>query len=424
MQIRAIQSDNYFRNLKLKECDPKTDNCGIQETIEPELSIYSKGGSNIAFTGLFSPKKLAHIPTNFEKELSEQPMVLRTLYKKFFSKTGTVNLDLKLSPEAAANLKRICIIASGSSRNAAKMAQGYLEQVTGIPVYVSEASEFLLKGEDYLKPKEDLAVFVSQSGQTADTYMSFLDIKDSGVPTISLTNKVDSKLAKATDVHICIDAGDESAVAATKTVTSSIFSLYALGLKLRELKGGFIDHRVDELMMLVNAAREAVSDLSNVKKAAEIIAKADNVYIYSKGSGVGAAEEGALKLTETTKKRVIPGASGEALHGMFASIKAEDPVINIVTDYYKSTPYSMSVNNMDEIVSKRQVKNPIVIGTIDPSDKKKSYTYIDIPNNVNKHFRPLLATIRLQQLTNEVAKLLKINPDDGSGFLTKYRVNM
>lgn len=421
MQVHAIQSENYFRSLKLKECDPKTGDCGIQEKTEPELSIYSKGGSKIAFTSMFRPK---HVITSFEKEIAEQPMVLRNLYEKFFSKAGKINLDLKLTPEAAKDLKRLYIIASGSSKNAARMAQGYLEQVTGIPVYINEASEFLLKGNEYLKPKEDLAIFVSQSGNTADTYMSFKNAKENGIATISVTNYSDSKLAKETDDHINIQADTEHAVAATKTVTSSIFSLYALGLKLRELKGGSVMRRIDELKSLIVAVNNVVNRPEDVKEAANIIAKADNVYIYSKGSGVGAAEEGALKLTETTGKRVIPGASGEALHGMFASIQSEDPVINVITEYSHSAPYSMSVNNMDEIVSKRRVKHPIVIGEVAPSDKKKSYTYIDMPNDVNKYLKPLLATIKLQQITNEVTKILKINPDNGGGFLTKYRQNM
>ena len=117
------------------------------------------------------------------------------------------------------------------------MAQGFMEKMTGIPVFVHSASE-AMDNMKPLNPKEDLAIFVSQSGGTADTYATLEMAKKAGLKTFAITNNPDSKIAKAVDSHIFLEAGEEKAVAATKTVTSSILSLMLIGLNLGQIKTG------------------------------------------------------------------------------------------------------------------------------------------------------------------------------------------
>lgn len=390
-------------------------------------SVYSKGLHNLTFGA-----NIQKLGTNFSKEIAEQSSVLQKLIDKYFLNPGTVNLDLNISKEALNNIKRIRIFASGSSKNAAEMAQDFIENTTDIPVFVESASEFM-SNRRILNSKEDLAIFVSQSGSTADTLAALNIAKGRRVNTIALTNNPNSVISKKADSNVTLDAGEEKAVAATKTVTSSIFNLMAIGLKLGEIKGTLKSSDIDKLVpnfrLIPGKINDMLEDTLVVKRAAKIIANSDNLYYYAKNNNLGAVKEGALKLTETTGKRVIADSSSEALHGTFASIKPEDPMIQVITGEYGQNSYKMSVDNFKEIIKKRNVQNPIAIkiksnNTLNEVlGKDIDPIFIDIPAT-KEEYTPILSTVRFQQITDEVTKILGINPDNGGGFLTKFRQNI
>lgn len=423
MQVQPIQLYTMPKNLKLRECDPQSGNCeGVNEINGTNTrSIYSKGMANIAFGNV------AKARSYFEKEIAEQPDVLNKLVRRFFSKPDTVNMDLNITQKAMQEIKRIHIFASGSSKNAAEMAQGFIEKMTNIPVIIESSSEAMYN----IRPQndtEDLAIFVSQSGETADTYSALKISNLLGLNTIAVTNNPKSKIAKNSGSDIFLNAGEEKAVAATKTVTSSIFSLMALGMKLGEIRGSIspsvINKYGSKFGLMSLAVQYMLKNTDGVKEAANVISEADNIYYYAKSNTIGSAKEGALKLTETTGKRVIADASGEALHGTFASIKPEDVVLQIA-DYKNG---NIAKTNLEEIVRKRHVKNPIIMQglnadrTFNSSDGIKP-VYIEMPliYEIEDDVAPILTTIRFQQITNEVTKKLGINPDNGGGFLTKFR---
>lgn len=428
MQVQSIQLYTMPKSLRLRDCDLQSVNCdevnsGVDVSNDIR-SIYSKGMTSVAFGN--SGKVL----TCFEKEIAEQPDVLGRLIRKYFVQPHRIDMNLNINKEEAKNLRKIHIFASGSSKNASEMAQGFMEKMTGIPVFVHSASE-AMDNMKPLNPKEDLAIFVSQSGGTADTYATLEMAKKAGLKTFAITNNPDSKIAKAVDSHISLEAGEEKAVAATKTVTSSILSLMLIGLNLGQTRETLSKTDIDNMHGYFNKLPSAIGYMLqrdyDVKKAADIISKADNIYYYAKGNNVGSAKEGALKLTETTGKRVIADASGEALHGTFASIKPEDVVLQIVgLDNEK-----IALQNAEEIFRKRHVKNPILMmplgtarnfhyeGGIDP-------VYVEYPHVYGDYdaVTPIMATIKFQQITNEVTKKLGIDPDNGGGFLTKFRQNI
>lgn len=447
MQIQSIRPYSIYTNAKAQETNQNLKaNCYATNNL-PLQQVYAHNVYGINFGA-------GKYKSSFEQEIAEQPKVIGKLSSRFFPATegSKINMNLDITPEEVNNLKSITIIASGSSKNAGEMAAGFIEDVTHIPVNVISASEFEDKnhtfGENKISPllnSKNLAIFISQSGNTADTYKALKDCKYGGCKTFAVTNNPESKIAYAADSHVFIDAGEENAVAATKTVTSSIYALMAMGLKLAEI-GGRIDdfemeaHRGD-MMCVPTAISQLLKDTDGVKKAADIISKSNNIYYYAKGCDVGAVREGALKLTETTGKKVIADSSSEALHGMFASIQPQDPVLQIISYSNMGNDKNMSIENIREMVEKRHIKHPIIIK--DAKTDKKS-VFPD-ENTLNKaifinyswqldgdaeyyepytNIAPLLATVRFQQITNEVTKNLGINPDNGGGFLTKFRDKM
>ena len=426
MQVQAIQNYNlkpFNSQLNVQKNCPKPQMA--QNSIK---SIYSHGMSGISFGSL--PSKVA---THFEREIAEQPAVLRRLFDKYFSGPyilrGIQNIDLGISYPEMCKIKRIHLVASGSSKNSAEMAQGFIENIAGIPVNVESASEFMYKNKPLIEG-EDLAVFISQSGGTADTLAALNLAKSKGAKTIAITNKPESKIAQAAGAHIPLEAGEEQAVAATKTVTSSIFNLMAMGLKLGEIKGIESHKIIDEVYRLKYLPEQIefmLKHTADVKHAADILKDADNIYYYAKGSNVGAVKEGALKLTETTGKRVIADASGEALHGTFASIRPENPVLQVAVQTPDKASFNVAIENIKEMVQKRHIEHPIILrNTYNRRPIKgmpENTIYLNVPET-SENISPILTTVKFQQLTNEITKRLGINPDNGGGFLTKFRENI
>lgn len=428
MQITAIApystgnyhlANNIQKNIHASNYDKNTEKSKTQK-------VYANNVYGINFGNAAGA-----ITRNFEKEIAQQPAILRKLADRFFQYRGSVDMNLNITPEEIAGVKRISIIASGSSKNAGEMAAGFIQDVTSIPVNVISASEYMCQRTP-VNCKNDLAIFISQSGGTADTMKALEKVKNAGVKTIAITNNSNSKIAKAADSHIDIEAGEEKAVAATKTVTSSIYTLMATGLKLAEIKGsiGFpeFNKHASALKMLPDKVSRMINDLDGVKKAADVIAESENVYYYAKGSNVGAVREGALKLTETTGKRVIADSSSEALHGTFASIQPDNPVMQVVVGKYGDENYRISLGNIEEMIRKRHIQHPIIIKNNSDDIAEKllndpDIIYIGIPQS-KESITPILTTIRLQQITNEVTKKLQINPDNGGGFLTKFRQDL
>lgn len=416
-----VQPINMFTNYQLKAQSPEPQE--TQNTVEPKCnSIYSRGMSGLTF-GSVVPLKTA-----FAKEIAEQPKVLKNIIDKFFKESGKISgIDINWSKSDIAKASAINIVASGSSKNAGEMAKSFMEKVVDLPVNIMSASEFITS-----KPKlnkNDIMVFVSQSGNTADTFDALAYSKEKGLKTIAITNNIDSKIHKGADVAVDMEAGVENAVAATKTVTSSIVNLFGIGMKLGEIKNTFVptsaegQKYIDAMKALPENIQKMIDNTSQVDKIASRVANKENFYFLAKEPNLGAVNEGALKLTETTQKRIISGSSSEYMHGLFTSIKPEDVFIEVAPD---GNAKELAVQNFMEIVKKRNVKDPILLKT--ETDKSieenlQNVDFIDIPETVEE-FAPLLSTIRFQQLTNGITKKLGINPDNGGGVLTKYRANL
>jgi len=414
MNIQAIQNyslKNYSKIQSLHGCQTKYNVSKPQEMALNEInSVYFRGQ--------------APIKTSFEKEIEEQPAVLRNLIDGFFEKDNTISgIDLNLTKEDLDKTTAINIVASGSSKNSGEMAKSFIEKATNIPVNIMCASEFITNPPKL--NKNDIMVFVSQSGNTADTLDALNYSKEKGLKTIALTNKPGSKIDRGAESSMYVQAGQENAVAATKSVTTSVVSLWGLAMKMGEIKGTFSpdseNNYVQQLKALPDKVENMINDKKDINSIAKKVAKNSNYYFLAKEPNLGAVNEGALKLTETTTKRVLSASSSEFMHGMFSSIKPDDVFLEIVTGNTKSA--ELAKQNYGEIVAKRQPKTSIMIKNYDDTKVENDYpnaNFINVPTTAEE-FYPLLNTVRFQQLTNAMTKELKIDPDNGGGFLTKYR---
>ena len=415
MKVNAIQNYSISNNLKSNLSNNGIKNSTNMSTPE-RLSLNDI--SSVYFRGM------APVKTSFEKEIEEQPAVLRNLIDGFFEEENTISgIDIDLTKEDLDKTTAINIVASGSSKNSGEMAKTFIEKATQIPVNIMSASEFITNPPKL--NKNDLMVFVSQSGNTADTLDALNYSKEKGLKTIAVTNNSGSKIDRGADYAMDVKAGKENAVAATKTVTTSVVSLWGLAMKLGEIKETFSpdseNSYVQNLKALPDKIESMINDKKDVNAVAKKVAKNDNFYFLAKEPNLGAVNEGALKLTETTTKRIISGSSSEFMHGLFTSIKPNDVFLEVVTGNTKSA--DLAKQNFEEIVTKRKPKTAVLIKNYDDTDSVNKYPYADFINvpNTSEEFYPLLNTVRFQQLTNGITKELKIDPDNGGGILTKYR---
>ncbi len=419
MKVQSIT--NYQFNLKNYNKSNLNEN--PEQKLENNIiSIYNKGINPIVF------RSLANVTTSFSKEIAEQPEVIRNLLNKFFANPNKItNIPINFTEKMLNKMTApfdVHIVASGSSKNAGEMAKKFIERIIGSPVNIHSASEFMTTA-----PKinhQDLMIFVSQSGNTADTFEALNYAKKNNITSIALTNNENSKIAKGADFSVNIGVGEEKAVAATKTVTGTIVNLWGIALRVAELINPKSFNKTDfvrELNRLPDLIEKMINDKKAVEAIAEKHANVENIYILAKEPNLGAANEGALKLTETTQKRVISGSSSEFMHGLFTSMKENDLYVQIATGHNTDKTALMSKENFNEIVNKRNLTKTVMIKTEGMKDEANAGDYITVPNTLSD-FTPLLNTIRLQQLTEAFTTKLKINPDNGGGVLTKFRDNL
>ena len=417
MRVLPINNLQNFSKRNISKKNDLSTNVGQQSDIRTKVYI-NPASYSLAF------KNLAPAATNFSKEIAEQPKVIKDILHNFFGIANKVtNININLSNKEMKAVKALHIVASGSSKNASEMAKKFMERVTNLPVNIYSASEFMTSS-----PKinnKDLMIFVSQSGNATDTYEALKFAEKNKIKSIALTNNMHSKISRDANFSINMHAGTEQAVAATKTVTSTVVNLWGIALKLAEIKNVFHNDIVDivrELNRLPNLIENMIKDDGDIKNIAKKYSDVKNIYILAKEPNVGAANEGALKLTETTQKRVISGSSSEFMHGLFTSMQPDDLYIQIATGNKADKAAKLAKENLFEIKEKRHLNNVVVLkNSFD--DLGKDIDTVSVPSALSD-FQPLLNTIRLQQLTEAFTKELNINPDNGGGVLTKYRSNL
>ncbi|MGP4040192.1 glutamine--fructose-6-phosphate transaminase (isomerizing) [Gracilibacillus sp. D59] len=264
------------------------------------------------------------------KEIDEQPFVIRKIIQEYQDKNDTIKLDKDIR-KAMKKADRIYIIAAGTSYHAGLVGKQFIEKLANIPVEVHIASEF-----SYNMPmlsENPLFIFISQSGETADSRSVLVQTKALGHPALTITNVPGSTLSREADYTLHLHAGPEIAVASTKAYTAQIAVLAILAVDSARAKG--IDLSFDPLQEL-GIVSSAMETLTDQKEEFERIAKAmfettRNAFFIGRGVDYFVVQEAALKLKEISYIQAEGFAGGELKHGTIALIEDGTPVIAIST---------------------------------------------------------------------------------------------
>jgi glutamine---fructose-6-phosphate transaminase (isomerizing) len=282
------------------------------------------------------------------KEIAEQPVVIADALKHYTTAEGGLNLPKGVDFKG---ISRITLVACGTASYAAHVAKYWFEQIAGLPAEVDVASEFRYR-EPPLSPTS-MAVFVSQSGETADTLAALRYAEGKVVKIVSVVNVTTSSIARESDLALPIHAGVEIGVASTKAFTCQLTVLALMALKAASDRGRIdpatLKSRLDSLRALPGLMNVALSLSDQISRIAEDLAKAQDVLFMGRGSMFPLALEGALKLKEISYIHAEGYASGELKHGPIALIDADVPVIVLAP---MDALFDKTVSNMQEVMAR------------------------------------------------------------------------
>jgi glucosamine--fructose-6-phosphate aminotransferase (isomerizing) len=284
------------------------------------------------------------------KEIDEQPAVIRGLQQTYIAQDGSIKVDKKLM-DAMDKADRLYIVAAGTSYNAGLVGKNIFEKIAGIPTEVHIASEF-----GYNMPllsEKPLFIFLTQSGETADSREVLAKVNELGYESLTITNVPNSTLSREATYTMLLNAGPEIAVASTKAYTAQIAAETILAKGLGMIKGTKQATEFDTGFELTKAAN-AIQSLVDQKDIVEDLAKkyletTRNAFYIGRGIDYQTAIEAALKLKEVSYVQTEGFASGELKHGTISLIEDKTPVIAIITDQKTA---SLTRSNEQEVISR------------------------------------------------------------------------
>src|SRR2546421_2776941 len=283
------------------------------------------------------------------KEICEQPETVRsTLRGRLLFTDGTARLNgLNLTPVQCTRIRRIVIVACGTSWHAGLVGRHVIEELAGIPVSVEYASEFRYRR--LLRVPGTLTIAISQSGETADTLEALRVAKGAGSTVVGIVNVGGSTIGRESDGGVYLHAGPEIGVASTKAFTSQLVALVLLGLYLGRQRGLAAEEGrrlVEQLAGLPDLVARALELDGEVARLAERYADATNALYLGRGVNFPVALEGALKLKEISYIHAEGYPAAEMKHGPIALIDANMPVVFLAP---KDDVYAKVVSNMQEV---------------------------------------------------------------------------
>lgn len=345
------------------------------------------------------------IQTNMESEIIEQKKIIPYILMKYINPdSGEIKIDL---PQ---NVRKIVLVASGSSYHCARFAVDLLEKFSGIESRAIYSSEFLLKS---IIPHDDntLYIFITQSGETSDTVKAAQKVKSSTqLATLCITNNENSTIWNICDYKVACFAGIEHGIAATKSFTSQMLCLILISLKLVENVHGneSTKNYKYSLIHLPIVLEKALAKRDEIRKLAHILAKENNIIITADGISYSLAKEAALKTKETSYKNISAAILGEFMHGHVAVLNNKSALIYIAVDKISER----SISNLNKIHADYNPKL-IIIGPMDENIKPYCNINIVCENEIQQMFANVLIC---QQLALEIALKLKRNVDNPKGL--------
>ena len=335
------------------------------------------------------------------KEIFEQPRaVLDTFRGQVLPETGDAALDLGRAAHALAQARRVLLVACGTSWHAALIGKYMIEEMARIPVEVDYGSEFR-----YRQPvlnEHTLFVGISQSGETADTIAAAREAKRHGATTVAISNVMDSTLARESDGVFYTHAGPEIGVAASKTFTTQLVSLYLLGLALGRQQGTLSEARgkklAQDLLQMPRLMEGVLEQEENIAELAREFATKRDFLFLGRGLSFPIALEGALKLKELSYIHAEGYAGGEMKHGPIALIDQQMPVVILAP---RSRVHDKIVSNLEEIKARDGII--IAVGTEGDETLKQHAQHVLYVPNVPDLLQPLVLVLPLQLLAYHIA---------------------
>jgi len=336
------------------------------------------------------------------KEIFEQPRaVIDTIRGRVSEELGDGILEnFRLDLPVLRKIRRICLIACGTSYHAALVGKFLIEGFCRIPVEADIGSEFRYRNP--ILGEDTLLVAISQSGETADTLAAMREGKRQGAMTLAICNVVESSLARDSDYVIYTHAGPEIGVASTKTFVAQLVILFLLSLRIGRALGLLSTKEgkilVEALVQIPHLMEEMLKSSKQVGEIARKYLHATDFLYLGRGINYPIALEGALKLKEISYIHAEGYPAGEMKHGPIALIDREMPVVVLTT---KNEVYDKVISNIEEVKA-RQGK---VIALASQSDReivKKVDDVIFIPETLPS-LTPILLTIPLQLLAYYMA---------------------
>ncbi len=300
------------------------------------VEVYDKNGKKISVTvetATFSTE--AAIKGGYEhfmrKEIAEEPEIINKLISIY---TSNGLPDVKLPCEILRNISHITIVGCGTAYHAGLYGKTLLEQLARIRTDCCIASEF--KYSDPILDENELVIFISQSGETADTLSSLRAVKARGARTLGIVNTVGSSIASESENTLYIHAGVEIAVASTKAYTAQCALLAIVALAIASARGTISEETtrklIEKLEKLPAVIERCIELEASIKDAAKEICKAENLFYIGRRRDYAAAIEASLKLKEISYIHSEAYAAGELKHGTISLISEGTPVIAIFGD--------------------------------------------------------------------------------------------
>jgi glucosamine--fructose-6-phosphate aminotransferase (isomerizing) len=336
------------------------------------------------------------------KEIFEQPRaVIDTIRGRLLEEKGDAVLgDVHLDTTFLKKLRRIHLIACGTSYHAALVGKFLIEEFCRIPVEADIGSEFRYRNP--IIEEDHLLVAISQSGETADTLAALREAKRKGAMTLAICNVVESSLAREADHVLYTHAGPEIGVASTKTFVTQLVILFLLGLRMGRELGHLSSEAgktlIEELVRVPHLMEEMLKASHEVAKIARKYLHARDFLYLGRGINYPIALEGALKLKEISYVHAEGYPAGEMKHGPIALIDRDMPVVVLAT---KNEVYEKVISNIEEV----RAREGKIIALASPSDReivKKVDDVIFIPETLPS-LTPILLTLPLQLLAYYMA---------------------
>ncbi len=335
------------------------------------------------------------------KEIFEQPIsAKKCIYEYIDSLKKDINIyNFPIDPK---NIKKIVLIGCGTAYHSCLVAKYWFEELTSLEVEVDIASEFRYRNLNF--NPNNLYVFVSQSGETADTAAALEICKKNNVKTCSIVNVIESTIARNSDWVLPIHVGPEIGVASTKAFLGQMLVLYILCLKLSSLREDLDKEnyimKIENLKILPDAIKKTLDLESHIQLLAKEFLEARGSMFLGRGTSFPIALEGALKLKELSYLHAEGYPAGEMKHGPLALIEEGLPVIIIAP---KDKYFEKTLSNMQEVIA-RGGKIIFITDNKKDSISENIRFGIRVPH-LDNHLSSILLTVPLQLLAYHVALL-------------------